>query len=91
MWSRRPVPDILGPENFPPTMGMATRFPFGPAPIVIAVPSVQLRVYRYVKVGGAGVAAAAMAGKKAAIRETVEMRVEKCILAAGLKFEKAVR
>jgi hypothetical protein len=55
---RRKIPDMRGPVKFPPVMGMATLFPLGPVPTVIALPSAQSSEYKKVSPGVAGVAAA---------------------------------
>jgi hypothetical protein len=62
----------LGPENVPPVMGMATRPPRGPGPIVIASARVAFSVYKYVRVGGFGVDCA-----KAVMAHRVERAVER--------------
>jgi hypothetical protein len=58
-----PLPFSFGPVKVPPVMGMTVLVPLGPAPTLMAEPSVTFEVYRYVSVGAVAACAAATADR----------------------------
>jgi hypothetical protein len=63
----------------PPIIGIATRSPYGPTPMLNFVPRVTLAVYRYVKPGDAGVAAVTLG--MATDRRDVKILAKRILLA----------
>jgi hypothetical protein len=53
------LPSPLGPDKVPPVIGMASRVPAGPGPVLMVELTVRFIRKRYVRLGALGAAVAA--------------------------------